>query len=128
MRAIPTNSQRHAPERACAVDSLPVAVCDNICIRRCRLYPLNEPGANAFRGYVPSKRRYFYGLRVHLMVTGAGEPVEFALAAGFEARRGDQFLVVLLSNGSAVASISWACKMREMVYVLSKEDRNRLGV
>ena len=126
MRAIPTNSQRHAPECAYAVDSLPVPVCDNICIRRCRLYPLKEPGANAFRGYVPSKRRYFYGLRVHLMVTGAGEPVEFALAAGFEARRGDQFLVVFLSNGSAVASISWARKMREMVYVLSKEDRNRL--
>ncbi len=128
MSAIPTNSQRHAPECAYAVDSLPVPVCDNIRIRRCRLYPLKEPGANAFRGYVPSKRRYFYGLRVHLVGTGAGEPVEFALAAGFEARRGDQFLVVFLSNGSAVASISWARKMREMVYVLSKEDRNRLGV
>jgi hypothetical protein len=85
MRAIPTNSQRHAPECAHAVDSLPVPVCDNIRIRRCRLYPLKEPGANAFRGYVPSKRRYFYRLRVHLVVTGAGEPVEFALAAGFEA-------------------------------------------
>ena len=85
MSAIPTNSQRHAPECAYAVDSLPVPVCVNIRIRRCRLYPLNEPSANAFRGYVPSKRRYFYGLRVHLMVTGAGEPVEFALAAGFKA-------------------------------------------
>jgi hypothetical protein len=29
-----------------------------------------------------SKRRYFYGLRVHLVVTGAGEPVEFSLARG----------------------------------------------
>ncbi len=85
MSAIPTNGQRHAPECAYAVDSLPVPVCVNIRIRRCRLYPLKEPGANAFRGYVPSKRRYFYGLRVHLVVTGAGEPVEFALAAGFEA-------------------------------------------
>ena len=85
MSAISTNSQRHAPECAHAVDSLPVPVCDNIRIRRCRLYPLKEPGANSFRGYVPSKRRYFYGLRVHLMVTGAGEPVEFALAAGFVA-------------------------------------------
>jgi len=75
-----------------------------------------------------AKRRYFYGLRVHLMITGAGKPVEFALAAGFEARRGDQFLVVFFSNGSAMASISWARKMREMIYVLSKEDRNRLDV
>ena len=52
-------------------------------IRRCRLYPLKEHGG-AFRGYIVSKRRYFYGLRVHLVVTGAGEPVEFAVAAGSE--------------------------------------------
>ena len=84
MSAIPTNSQRHAPECAYVVNSLPVPVCDNIRLRRCWLYPLNEPSANGFRGYVPSKRRYFYGLRVHLMVTGAGEPVEFALATEFE--------------------------------------------
>jgi hypothetical protein len=68
-----------------AVDSLPVAACDNIRIRRCRLYPPEEHGG-AFRGYIASKRRYFfYGLRVHLVVTGAGEPVEFSLAAGSEA-------------------------------------------
>jgi hypothetical protein len=60
------------------------AVCENIRIRRCRLYPLEEHGG-AFRGYIPSKRRYFYGLRVHLVVTGAGEPVEFSLAKGSEA-------------------------------------------
>ena len=65
------------------VDSLPVAACDNIRIRRCRLYPLEE--GKSFRGYIPSKRRYFYGLRVHLVVSDKGEPVEFALAAGSEA-------------------------------------------
>jgi hypothetical protein len=36
-------------------------------------------------GYIASKRRYFYGLRVHLVVSGAGEPVEFSLVAGSEA-------------------------------------------
>ncbi len=66
------------------VDSLPVPVCDNIRIRRCRIYPREEHG-ETFRGYVASKRRYFYGLRVHLVVSGAGEPVEFSLAAGSEA-------------------------------------------
>jgi hypothetical protein len=71
-------------ERTYVVDSLPVPVCDNIRIRRCRIYPLKEHGG-AFRGYIPSKRRYFYGLRVHLVVSGAGEPVEFALEAGSEA-------------------------------------------
>ncbi len=75
--------QRDA-ERTYVVDSLPVPACDNIRIRRCRLYPLKEHGG-AFRGYIPSKRRYFYGLRVHLVVSGAAEPVEFALEAGSEA-------------------------------------------
>ena len=72
-------------EKLYAVDSLPVAACDNIRIKRCRLYPIEEHGAKLFRGYIPSKRRYFYGLRVHLLVTKAGEPVEFALAAASEA-------------------------------------------
>ena len=72
------------PEQTYVVDSLPIAVCDNIRIRRCRLYPPQKHGG-AFRGYVPSKRRYFYGLRVHLVTTGAGEPVEFSLVAGSEA-------------------------------------------
>jgi len=71
-------------QRTYAVGSLPVPACDNIRIRRCRLYPSEEHG-QAFRGYIPSKRRYFYGLRVHLVVSGAGEPVEFALEAGSEA-------------------------------------------
>ena len=84
--------ERNDPDQMYAVDSLPVPVCDNIRIRRCRLYPLEEehddddtPKKKSFRGYVASKRRYFYGLRVHLVVSGAGEPVEFSLAAGSEA-------------------------------------------
>jgi hypothetical protein len=76
--------KRRNAQGAYAVDSLPVAACDNIRIRRCRLYPPQEHGG-AFRGYIASKRRYFYGLRVHLVVTQAGEPVEFSLAAGSEA-------------------------------------------
>ena len=72
------------PEQTYVIDSLPVAVCDNIRIRRCKLYPPQKHG-EAFRGYVASKRRYFYGLRVHLVVSGAGDPVEFSLAAASEA-------------------------------------------
>ena len=41
------------------VDSLPVAVCDNIWIRRCKLYP--QEHGEAFRGYIASKRRYLTG-------------------------------------------------------------------
>jgi hypothetical protein len=70
-------------DQSYVVDSLPVAVCDNIRIRRSKLYPLQEHG-EAFRGYIASKRRYFYGLRVHLVSTASGEPVEFTLAAASE--------------------------------------------
>lgn len=59
------------------IDSCPVPVCDNIRIRRCRLYH-----DESYRGYIASKRRYFFGLRVHLLVTAQGKPVEFVLAPG----------------------------------------------
>jgi hypothetical protein len=39
------------------IDSLPVAVCDNIRIRRSKIYTKED-----FRGYQASKKRYFYGL------------------------------------------------------------------
>lgn len=67
-----------------AVDSMPVPACDNIRIRRCRLYPRRRHG-EAFRGYCASKRRYVYGLRVHLLITATGRPVEVALAPASEA-------------------------------------------
>jgi hypothetical protein len=76
--------KQNNPDQSYVVDSLPVAVCDNIRIRCSKLYPLQEHG-EAFRGYIASKRRYFYGLRVHLVSTASGEPVEFILAAASEA-------------------------------------------
>ena len=35
-----------------------------------------------FRGYIASKKRYFYGLHIHILVTEQGEPVEFFLQPG----------------------------------------------
>jgi hypothetical protein len=67
------------PEPTFCVDSFPVPVCDNIRIARCHLYH-----DEAYRGYIPSKRRYFYGLRVHMIVTTRGQPVEFILRPGAE--------------------------------------------
>ena len=59
------------------MDSLPIAVCDNIRISRAKLSPEEQ-----FRGYLPSKQRYFYGLKIHLLITKAGQPVEFFLTHG----------------------------------------------
>ena len=59
------------------IDSIPIAVCDNIRIRRSKIYSDED-----FRGYQASKKRYFYGLKVHLMVTKDGQPVECFLTPG----------------------------------------------
>jgi Transposase DDE domain len=59
------------------IDSFPVAVCDNIRIRRSKIY-----AKEALRGYQASKKRYFYGLKIHLMVTQDGQPVECFLTPG----------------------------------------------
>jgi hypothetical protein len=59
------------------IDSYPIAVCDNYRIKRSKIYRGED-----FRGYIASKKRYFYGLRIHIMVTEQGEPVEFFLEPG----------------------------------------------
>lgn len=63
------------------IDSFPVAVCDNIRIGRCRLYPSAQTD-DVYRGYNASKRRYFYGLKIHILVTKDGSPVEVFLRPG----------------------------------------------
>lgn len=60
------------------IDSFPIAACDNYRIRRNKLYPDDE----AYRGYIASKKRYFFGVRIHLLVTEHGQPVEFFLLPG----------------------------------------------
>ncbi len=60
-----------------SIDTFPIPVCDNYRIRRCRLYRSEQ-----YRGYIASKKRYFYGLKVHLLVTRDGQPVEFFLTPG----------------------------------------------
>lgn len=61
------------------IDTFPVAACDNYRIARAHLYR-----GERYRGYIASKKRYFYGLKIHLVVTQAGQPVEFFLTAGAE--------------------------------------------
>ena len=59
------------------VDSMPIPACDNIRIKRCKLFQGEE-----HRGYTASKRRCFWGLKGHLLITGGGHPVEFVLTPG----------------------------------------------
>jgi hypothetical protein len=58
-------------------DSFPIAVCDNYRIPRAKIYR-----DEIFRGYLASKKRYFYGLKIHLMITQEGQPVALFLTPG----------------------------------------------
>lgn len=59
------------------LDSFPVPICDNIRIFNVRLIQSEQ-----FRGYIASKKRYFYGVRVQLLTTKTGIPVEFVFLPG----------------------------------------------
>lgn len=59
------------------IDSFPVPVCKNIRISRSKIVKGKE-----FRGYNASKREYFYGVKVHVITTGDGIPVEFMVTSG----------------------------------------------
>lgn len=88
------------PESRYSLNSFPVAVCDNIHIPRCRL----ARGAH-YRGYVASKRRYFYGVRVQVMVTVEGVPVEFSILPGsLSDMAGLAELPLCLPRGAEVAA------------------------
>jgi hypothetical protein len=59
------------------LDSFPVPICDNIRIKRCRIIRDEQ-----YRGKISSKRRYFYGVRVQILVTSDGIPLEFCILPG----------------------------------------------
>ncbi len=61
------------------VDSFPVAVCDNIRISNCKLLKGKQ-----WRGKQCSMRRYFYGVKVQVLSTEKGIPVEFSFVPGSE--------------------------------------------
>lgn len=80
------------------IDSFPVSVCHNIRIPRCRIAHSEE-----FRGYIASKKEYFFGVRIHVLTTSDGIPVEFAfLPGGAHDSRGFGILNFALPPGSDV--------------------------
>jgi len=59
------------------LDSFPVPICDNIRIPSAKLVSSED-----YRGYIASKKRYFYGIRVQMLSTADGIPVEFVFLPG----------------------------------------------
>jgi hypothetical protein len=61
------------------IDSFPIAVCDNIRIFKSKIF-----SGEQYRGYIANKKRFFYGIRAHILVTTNQEPVECLFAPGAE--------------------------------------------
>lgn len=59
------------------VDSFPVPVCQKNKIFRSKLFP-RKP----FHGYTASKKSYFKGIKVHMIVSLNGMPIEFQISPG----------------------------------------------
>ncbi len=62
------------------VDSFPVPVCSNARITRCKIVHGKE-----YHGYCSSKHMYFFGIKVHVVTTVEGIPVEVIFTPGSEA-------------------------------------------
>ncbi|RZK18251.1 MAG: IS982 family transposase [Hymenobacter sp.] len=88
---------RHTEARY-VLDSFPVAVCHNTRIPRCKLLT-----GKAYHGRCASKRSWFYGLKVQVVATSAGVPVEFYIHAGGESEQaGRRGLSLDLPAGSVL--------------------------
>lgn len=59
------------------IDSFPCPICHNIRITRCRI--AQDP---KYKGYNSSKKQYFYGLKVHAIVSTTGIPISFEWTPG----------------------------------------------
>jgi len=80
------------------VDSFPVPCCQNNKIFRCRLFQGKE-----YHGYTASKKSYFWGIKVHMIVTPDGIPIEFTFTCGSESDvRGFRRLECDLPRGSKI--------------------------
>lgn len=60
-----------------AIDSFPIAVCANVRMERCKIFESKD-----YYGFCASKQQFYYGVKVHMLVTKSGQPVEFIIEPG----------------------------------------------
>jgi hypothetical protein len=81
------------------LDSFPLAVCHNIRISRCKLLK-----GEAYRGFCASKHQYFYGVKVQVITTAGGIPVECCFVPGSE------------HDSEAISQLLWDFKAADRIY------------
>lgn len=63
--------KRSTEEDIYLIDSFPAEACDNIRISQTRLYRAEGGPNEDLRGYIASKKRYFFGVKIHLLVNSS---------------------------------------------------------
>jgi hypothetical protein len=81
------------------VDSFPISVCDNI-----RILRIKRGKGKKWRSYTASMRRYFYGIKVQLVTTETGIPIDFHFTVGklADVKALDKFLYKLPAESSRI--------------------------
>ena len=74
-------------------------MCHNIPICRCKLLQGKE-----YWGWIPGKQQYFYGVRVQVIVTGDGVPVEVC------------FVPVSANDAQAIQRLFWDFESGDQIY------------
>lgn len=115
------------PSNEFAVDSCPLLACQPCRSWRCQLYQGKE-----YLGYCASKKLYFYGLKLHLIVSENGIIIEFCL---FPASKADitalkEMLIdlpkgAILYGDRAYNSTSFEKELKEMADILLIPQRKR---
>lgn len=76
---LPEIKQEIQDNKEFIIDSFPLPACDNIRIKRRHLLQGEQ-----YRGKCVSKRRYFLGIKVHVLMTPSYCPIEWILTPGSE--------------------------------------------
>jgi len=88
----------------CVLDTFPLPVCENVRAPRCRLAP-----GLTYRGYIPSKRAYFHGLKLRLVCNNHPFITEVLCTPGSVAAVQGLYLLPLdLAQGSDMKSFKYA--------------------
>lgn len=106
------------PEKEYAVDSFPVPCCQKSRIDRRKLFR-----SKGHLGFSASKKQYFCGIRVHMIVTITGKPMEWFFAPGAESDLNILWRMNLDLPANAILYADGAYNCFELEDILKEDER-----
>jgi len=103
-QAIMTVFKKASQTKEFIVDSFPIPVCKNVRITKEKRFK-----SSSYRAYNASKKEYFYGIKVHLLTTQSGTPVEFFISYGsmHDMKAFKKFTLNIPSNSTIYADAAY---------------------